>query len=148
MSPDVFCYLCPRPLSQAYGQLGVYSFSIRVHIGQTPNWGLPLISSKFSIGQYLHLVEECQTDVPFVLRVFFGGSRERPGEELEKGRCLAHGCSFRVAALSLLSSRARSIMPRVPKLRVSNKNAAKRQVDTRAAWKGFFVDPVFPMALR
>ena len=36
----------------------MYSFSIRTHIGQTPNCGLPLISSRFSVGQYLHLLEE------------------------------------------------------------------------------------------
>ena len=42
------------------------SFSIRTHVGQTPNCGLLLISSKHSIGQYLHLLEECQTEVPFV----------------------------------------------------------------------------------
>jgi hypothetical protein len=55
----------PGICDQSYG---LYSFSIRMHVGQTPNCGLPLISSKFSTGQYLHRVEQCQTDVPLVLR--------------------------------------------------------------------------------
>ena len=45
------------------------SFSIRIHIGQIPNRGPnPIISSKFSIGQYWHRLEVCQTDLSIVLR--------------------------------------------------------------------------------
>src|SRR5690348_1280803 len=62
-------------LTRAWGQ-GVYRlflFSIRRHTGQTPKRGESLASTKFSVGQYLHMLEECQTDLLLSLRyVRFG----------------------------------------------------------------------------
>ena len=46
------------------GQLDI----VFTQIEQTPNCGLSETSSKFSVGQYLHLLDECQTEPPIVLR--------------------------------------------------------------------------------